>query len=146
MPKKLLDQVKDKLRLKHYSIRTEHSYSSWIKRYILFHHKRHPNEMGVREIEEFLTHLAVNMKVASSTQNQAFNALLFLYREILGIDIGEEINAVRAKRPDRLLTVMNKEETRKVLRALDGIHKLIGMIIWERIAFGGVPMASREGY
>lgn len=100
MPKKLLDQVKDKLRLKHYSIRTEHSYSSWIKRYTLFHHKRHPNEMGVREIEEFLTQLAVNMNAASSTQNQAFNALLFLYREVLGIDIGEEINAVRAKRHD----------------------------------------------
>jgi integron integrase len=130
MPKKLLDQVKDKLRLKHYSIRTEHSYSSWIKRYILFHKKRHPNEMGIREIEEFLTHLAVNMNVASSTQNQAFNALLFLYREVLSIDIGKEINAVRAKRHDRIPTVMSKEETRKVLGALDGIHKLMAMILY----------------
>jgi hypothetical protein len=71
MPKRLLDQVKYTLRLKHYSIRTEHSYISWIKRYILFHRKRHPKEMGANEIEEFLTHLAVDLKVASSTQNQA---------------------------------------------------------------------------
>ena len=82
-PKKLLEQVRDTLRLKHYSIRTENSYISWIKRYILFHNKRQPKDMRKHEIEVFLTHLAVDLKVASSTQNQAFNALLFLYREVL---------------------------------------------------------------
>jgi integrase len=130
MPKRLLDQVKDKLRFKHYSIRTEHSYISWIKRYILFHHKRHPKEIGANEIEEFLPHLAVDFKVGSSTQNQAFNALLFLYREVLNIDIDEVINAVRAKRPERLPVVMSKEETIRVIHALEGIHKLMGMLLY----------------
>lgn len=77
-PKKLLDQVRDAIRLKHYSIRTEHSYVGWVKRFILYHGKQHPKDLGEREIEDFLTHLAVDLKVASSTQNQAFNALLFL--------------------------------------------------------------------
>ncbi len=77
-PKKLLDQVRELIRRKHYSIRTEQAYVLWIKRYILFHNKRHPRDMGKPEIEAFLTHLAVDLKVASSTQNQAFNALLFL--------------------------------------------------------------------
>jgi hypothetical protein len=77
-PKRLLDQVRDLLRLKHYPIRTETAYLSWIKRYILFHHKRHPNEMSYAEIEAFLTHLAVEQRVATSTQNQALSALLFL--------------------------------------------------------------------
>jgi len=130
MPKRLLDQVKDKLRLKHYSIRTEHSYISWIKRYILFHRTRHPKEMGANEIEAFLTHLAVDLKVASSTQNQAFNVLLFLYREVLNSDIDEVINAVRAKRPERLPTVMSKNKTVRVINALDGAQKLMGMLFY----------------
>jgi integron integrase len=128
--KKLLEQVRDKLRLKHYSIRTEHSYISWIKRYILFHNKRHPEEMSIHEIEEFLTHLVLDLKVASSTQNQAFNALLFLYREVLSIDLDDQINAVRAKNPLRLPTVMSKEETLKVIRALDGVHRLMAMLLY----------------
>lgn len=99
---KLLDQVREKLRLKHYSFRTEGTYTSWIKRFILFHGKRHPAEMGAREIEAFLSHLAVNRRVAASTQNQAFNAILFLYRHVLGIRVDDAINAVRAKRPKRL--------------------------------------------
>jgi len=82
-PKKLLDQVSDAIRLKHYSIRTEKSYVSWIKRYILFHHKTHPKEMGAREIQAFLTHLASEQKVSASTQNQALSALTFLYRHVL---------------------------------------------------------------
>ncbi len=82
-PKKLLDQVRDVIRLKHYSIRTEQAYIDWIKRYILFHDKRHPQEMDYREIEAFLTHLAVDQNVAASTQNQALSALLFLYRYVL---------------------------------------------------------------
>ena len=82
-PRKLLDQVRDVMRLKHYSYRTEQSYVDWIRRYILFHNKRHPREMGSSEIEAFLTHLAVKERVAASTQNQAFSALLFLYRQVL---------------------------------------------------------------
>jgi site-specific recombinase XerD len=82
-PKKLLEQVSDVIRLKHYSYKTEKSYVSWVKRYIIFHDKRHPQEMGGKEIEEFLTHLAVEGNVAASTQNQALNAILFLYKEVL---------------------------------------------------------------
>jgi len=106
--KKLLDQVLDVIRLKHYSIRTEKAYVNWIRRYILFHNKRHPKEMGSREIEDFLTHLAVNERVDASTQNQAFNALLFLYREVLKVQLDDSIDAVRAKRPKRLPTVLTK--------------------------------------
>ena len=95
-PKKLLDQARETLRLKHYSFKTEKSYLTWIRRYILFHRKRHPKDMGKDEIESFLSHLAMDRKVSASTQNQAFNALLFLYRAILKIEIGDEIQAVRA--------------------------------------------------
>ena len=108
-PKKLLDQVRDVIRLKHYSIRTEKAYVSRIRRYILFHNKQHPIEMGSREIEDFLTHLAVDENVAASTQNQAFNALLFLYCEVLNIQLDDSINAVRAKRSKRLPAVLTKE-------------------------------------
>jgi len=86
-PPKLLDQVRDRIRVKHYSIRTETQYMQWVKRFILFHDKRHPQEMGTTEVEAFLTHLAVNGHVSASTQNQALSALLFLYKEVLGIDL-----------------------------------------------------------
>jgi site-specific recombinase XerD len=101
-PKKLLDQVRDVFRLKHYSYRTEQSYVNWIRRYILFHNKTHPREMGVPEIEAFLTHLAVKQNVAASTQNQAFSALLFLYQAVLKLPLDDSINAVRAKRSKSL--------------------------------------------
>ncbi|CAG0943030.1 Tyrosine recombinase XerD [Candidatus Brocadiaceae bacterium] len=129
-PKKLLEQVRDLIRLKHYSIRTEQTYLSWMKRYILFHNKRHPNDMGSAEIETFLSHLAVNLKVSASTQNQAFNALLFLYREVLKKDLDESIHAIRAKRPRRLPTVMTKEETMKVIGALSGDFQLMVKLIY----------------
>jgi integron integrase len=129
-PKKLLDQVRDLIRLKHYSIRTEKSYVSWIKRFIIYHNKRHPEDMREKEIEKFLTHLAVDLNVASSTQNQAFNALLFLYREVLNIDLKNTINAVRAKKPQRVPTVMTKSEALKVIGAMDGIQKLMTMLIY----------------
>lgn len=90
MKRKLLDQVRDKIRVKHYSIKTEQSYVGWVKQYIFFHNKRHPLEMGKAEIEQFLTYLAVNKKVSPTTQNQAFSALLFLYLQVLGIDLKEE--------------------------------------------------------
>ena len=117
-PQKLLDQActelcpsaRDAARLKHYSIRTEEAYVAWTTRFILFHNKRHPSEMGRAEIEAFLTHLAVERKVAASTQNQAFSALLFLYRQVLHQDLGSPIDALRASKPKRLPTVLTKEE------------------------------------
>ena len=108
-PRKLLDQVRDVLRLKHYALRTEEAYVDWIRRFILFHHKRHPREMGAAEITAFLTHLAVVDNVAASTQNQALAALLFLYREVLQQDIGP-VEPVRAKKPQRLPVVLTREE------------------------------------
>ena len=129
-PRKLLDQVRDAIRLKHYSIRTEEAYVNWIKRYILFHNKRHPREMGRSEIEAFLTHLAVQEKVAASTQNQALNALLFLYREVLQQDLDFPIHAVRAKTPKRLPTVLTREEVRQVLNQLSGTHRLMAQLFY----------------
>jgi len=129
-PKKLLDQVRETIRLKHYSIRTEEAYVRWIKRYILYHDKRHPKDMGTPEIEAFLTHLAVDQKVAASTQNQALNAILFLYREVLEQDLTGRINAIRAKRPKRLPTVLSREEAHRVLNAMSGTPQLIAKLLY----------------
>ncbi len=104
-PPKLLDQVRDVLRRKHYSIHTEASYVDWIKRFILFHGKKHPNTMGSLEIERFLTHLAVHGKVAASTQNQALCAIVFLYKHVLGQQINGKIDAEWARRPEGLPVV-----------------------------------------
>jgi integron integrase len=127
--KKLLDRVRDAIRLKHYSIRTEQSYINWIKRYIFFHNVRHPDEMGAAEVEAFLTHLAVNENVAASTQNQALSALLFLYREVLKKDLGP-IDALRAKKPKRLPTVLTKEEVHRVLGELSGMYRLTAKLLY----------------
>ncbi len=107
-PEKLLDHVRDTLRLRHYAYRTEETYVQWIRRYILFHNKRHPREMGNTEVEAVLTHLAVEGQVAASTQNQALSALLFLYREVLNLAM-LGIGAVRAKRPQYVPTVLTKQ-------------------------------------
>ncbi|MFZ2884382.1 phage integrase N-terminal SAM-like domain-containing protein, partial [Nitrosomonas europaea] len=109
-PLKLLDQVRDRIRTKHYSLRTETQYTQWIKRFILFHGKRHPQAMGAAEIEAFLTHLAVAGKVSASTQNQALSALLFLYKEVLSIDLPWLDKVVRARQPQRLPTVLTRTE------------------------------------
>jgi len=108
-PKKLLDQDRDGIRLKHYSIRTEQAYVGWIKRYIHFHGLRHPSEMGAPEVEAFLTRLAVKEHVAASTQNQALSAIPFLYRKVLHKEI-EPLLLSSAKRPERLPTVITREE------------------------------------
>lgn len=108
-PPKLLDQLRRAIRLRHYSPRTESCYVDWVVRFIRFHHLRHPRDMGGAEIEMFLTALAVKEHVSSSTQNQGFNALLFLYQQVLGIDL-PKVDAVRAKRPKRLPTVLSPEE------------------------------------
>jgi len=122
--KSLLEQVRDIIRIKHYSIRTEETYINWIKRFISFH-KRHPKHMGAREIEQFLSHLATELNVASSTQNQAFNAILFLYRNVLKIELNERIDALRAKKPRKIPTVLTKAETMEVINMMTGTHKLM---------------------
>ena len=127
--KKLLDRVRDLIRLKHYSIRTEKAYISWIKRYIFFHNIRHPKDMGKSEIEAFLSHLAVDLNVAASSQDQAFNALLFLYRDILGIEF-KNISSLRAKKPIKRPVVMTKKECLKVIRFLEDKYKLMCKLIY----------------
>ena len=114
-PPTLLDQVRDLIRLKHYSIRTESQYVQWVRRFILFHGKRHPREMGAAEVEAFLTHLAVEGGVAAATQSHALSALLFLYREVLGVDLPWLDNVTRAKKPQRLPTVLTPAEVAAVL-------------------------------
>ncbi len=129
--KKLLDLVRDKIRFKHYSLSTEKNYLLWIKHYILFHSKRHPKDMGKEEIEEFLTFLAIKKRVSPTTQNQAFAALLFLYREILGIDMSEwNIQALRAKERKHIPAVLTKEEVSLILQNLNGIYKLIVTLMY----------------
>ena len=127
---RLLDQVREVIRLKHYSIRTEEAYAQWIKRFIFFHGKRHPREMGAVEIERFLTDLAVRGKVAASTQNQALNALVFLYSQVLHLEVGE-FSAVRAKRPQRLPVVLTPPEAQRVLTAMKpGTLNLIARLLY----------------
>jgi len=109
-PPRLLDQVRDHLRLKHYSLRTEQAYVGWIKRYIIFHGKRHPAEMGKPELEAFLTSLAVQRNVSPSTQTQALSALLFLYKEVLRLEFPWLDDVTRAKKPVRLPTVLTADE------------------------------------
>ena len=116
--------------MRHYSIRTEDAYLGWIKRFILFHRKRHPKEMGVAEVSEFLTHLAVAGNVAASTQNQALNALVFLYKVVLDQPLGELIDAVRVKKPRRLPVVLTPAEVRAVLKHLDGAHWLAACLMY----------------
>ena len=129
-PTRLLDQVREQIRLRHYSIRTEQAYVSWIKRYILFHDKKHPKDMDKAEIEAFLTYLAKDLNVSSSTQNQAFNALLFLYNQVLHKSLDDKINAIRAKKPRRLPTVMTNEEAMKVVKGLSGSNKLMAKLLY----------------
>ncbi len=114
-----MDQVRDRLRLKHYSIRTETAYLGWIKRFILFHGKRHPAELGKPEVEAFLTALAVERNVAASTQGQALSALLFLYGEVLGLDLPWLDEVTRAKKPRRLPTVLSVAEVRALIAAVE---------------------------
>ncbi|MFC2172190.1 integron integrase [Acidobacteriota bacterium] len=129
-PKRLLEQIQDKIRLKHYSYRTEQAYISWTKRFILYHKKRHPNTMGIREIENFLTHLATDLRVSSSTQNQAFAALLFLYRDVLNKELNEPINAVRAKTPRRLPTVLTWHEACAVINEITGCYRIMVELLY----------------
>jgi integron integrase len=127
---KLLDQVRQAIRRRHYSDRNEKAYVHWIKRYIFFHNKRHPLEMAESEIAQFLSGLATEGRVSASTQNQALNAILFLYNEVLSKKIGLIDGVVRAKRPQRLPVVLTKEEVKKVLDRMNGTPRLMGILLY----------------
>jgi integron integrase len=126
----LLARVRERIRVKHFSIRTEQAYCDWIRRFVLFHGKRHPSGMGAAEVEAFLTHLAVAGQVSASTQNQAKSALLFLYKEVLGVDLPWLDGVERAKESKRLPVVLTEEEVARVLARLVGLHRLIGGLLY----------------
>ncbi len=136
---RLLDEVRKKLRVKHYSLRTEQAYVAWIRRFILANGKRHPRELGAKQVEAFLSDLATEGNVAAATQNQALAALLYLYREVLGVELPWLDQVVRAKRPRRLPTVLAKEEAARLLAALDGRSWLIASLLY------GTGMRLMEG-
>ena len=127
---KLLDRTRRIMRRKHYAYRTEQRYLAWIRRFILFHNKRHPAHMGRLEIEAFLTHLAVKENVAAATQNQALNALLFLYRTVLDRPVEFPLDSLRARRPKRIPTVLSKEEVARLLPCLPEPYRLIGKLLY----------------
>ncbi len=118
------------IQVKHYSLRTERSYAAWIRRYILFHGKRHPRDMGKKEVEAFLSHLAVERSVAASTQNQALGAILFLYRDVLGIELPWLNDVVRAKRPARIPEVLSRQEVGALFAHLEGQHWLLAGLLY----------------
>ena len=131
-PPRLLDQVRHVLRLRHYSLRTEECYVQWIVRFIRFHNQRHPRDMGAAEVAQFLSDLAVHGRVAASTQNQALNALVFLYKQVLEIDLGR-FETVRARRPKRLPVVLTAEEVAAVLERTDGgegVFRLMARLLY----------------
>ena len=127
---KLLDQVREVLRVKHYAIRTEEVYIHWIKRYIFFHQKRHPREMNAAEVQSFLSDLALKQKVSASTQNQALNALVFLYNEVLHQELGSLDGLVRAPRSKRIPLVMSRDEVRWVIAAMSGTQQLLARLLY----------------
>jgi integron integrase len=127
---KLLDEVRDTIRLRHYSIRTEEAYLNWIKKFILFHGKKHPMEMGEKEITGFLTSLAVKENISSSSQNQALCAIIFLYKNVLKKDAGNLGDIVWAKMPKRLPVVLAREEVKEILDALEGIYLLTASLLY----------------
>jgi len=129
---RLMDQVREVMRYHHYGRRTEEAYSRWIKGFILFHNKRHPKEMGKAEIEAYLSHLAVEKSVAASTQNQAFNALLFLYKQVLNLPFVEDVSAIRSKKPVRLPVVLSRDEVALLLKQMSGETLLMA-----RLMYGG---------
>lgn len=122
--------MRDAIRVRQYSYRTEETYVGWLRRFILFHDKRHPMEMGEVEVSAFLSHLAVELKVAAATQNQALNALSFLYKSVLDRPLGDMAGIVRAKRPRKLPTVLTRQEVGKILRLLSGHHWIIACLLY----------------
>jgi len=128
--RKLLDRVREAVRVRHMSLRTEEAYVLWVRRFVRFHGTRHPAEMGAPEVQAFLSHLAVDGNVAASTQNQALSALLFLYRAVLETELPPLAGVVRAKRPERLPVVFSREEVRAVLAELNGRHLLMASLLY----------------
>lgn len=128
--KKLLTQVKEKIRLKHLSIHTEKSYTNWIVRYIKFHKFKHPAQMSGKEVEQFLTHLAVENNISASTQNQSLNALVFLYREVLNQPLNDDMQLTWAKKPKKLPVVLSRDEALQLIDNLEGLYKLMAQIMY----------------
>lgn len=128
-PKKLLDQVRDAIRVKHYARNTEQAYVYWIKKLILFHNKRHPKEMGTGKVQTFLTHLALEEQISASTQNQALSALLFLYRNVLSQELSP-VDSVRAKPSQHVSTVLSRAEVQAVLHEMSGIYLLMARLLY----------------
>ena len=129
--KKLLDQYSEFLRNRHYSLRTEKTYIAWVRQYILFHNKRHPREMGVAEINDFITYLVNQKSVSASTQNQAISAILFLYRNVLQIELDDRaLVPIRPTKPKRVPTVLSRQEAKKVIAQMDGIYKIMTQIMY----------------
>jgi integron integrase len=129
-PKRLMDRVRDVIRVKHYSLRTERSYCDWIERFIRFHRLRHPSEMGAVAVGEFLTHLARDGYVSASTQNQALSAILFLYKQVLNQDIGWLDDVERAKKPTRIPVVLTRDEIHKLFTYLHGAPRLMAGLLY----------------
>jgi len=129
--KKLLDLLRDQIRIKQYSPRTEKTYIHWVREYILFHNKRHPREMGIPEINQFITHLVIERKASASTQNQAVSAILFLYRYILNIQLqGEILDFIRPKKGKRVPTVLSRQEAKAIIAQMTGPYKLMVQIMY----------------
>lgn len=129
-PPRLLDRMRAHLRTRHYSIRTEEAYLDWARRFILFHGKRHPHDMGAAEVEAFLSHLAVARQVSASTQNQAKAAILYLYKQVLGMELPWLDEVVQARRPRRLPVVLTPSEVRQLLMHMDGTTGLIAQLLY----------------
>jgi integrase len=128
-PPTLIDAVREKIRIRHYSLRTEKTYVGWIRRYVTFCGRRHPRELGTIEITTFLTHLAVDRKVSAATQNQSLQSLIFLYREVLQIDLPDITQVVRASIPARLPVVLSREEVRSVFAHIEGrLRLMVGLL------------------
>src|SRR4051794_10253165 len=127
---KLLDRLRDRIRAKHYSLRTERAYLDWIRRFILFNDKKHPAEMSALGVEQFLTHLAIDGRVAASTQNQALAAILFLYRDVLEIKLPWIENVVRARMPVRVPVVLPRADVQRLLDHLQGEFHLVAQLLY----------------
>jgi integrase len=129
-PPKLLDQVREILRLKHYSYRTEQAYIDWIRRFIFFHNKRHPEDIRADEVQTFLSYLANERKVAASTQNQALSAILFLNKYVVQNELDLPLDLIRSKRPRNLPTVLSHEEAMSVISKMGGVPKLVAQLLY----------------
>jgi integron integrase len=138
-PPRLLHQLRGRIRLRHYSLRTERTYGHWVKRYVAFHGMRHPGEMGAAEVTAFLSALATERNVAAATQNQALSAILFLYKEVLGVELPWLDEVRRAKKPRRLPTVLTQAEVRALLAHIEGVNGLIARLLY------GTGMRLMEG-